>query len=276
MDCFTQSNCSFDSEGVEYYTLDFDYFDPLYTYLLQVFTQFVIIFSYSRKIAYYTHRREKVLLLKAKILIMILTIASGFLYMIDLSFPLHSILFVVFLTCHKYSFFTQQIHEADFQTLFPDFQEDVWAIRLLFCMFRPFHSLHLHLGFRQLYANSDYGQLNEDSREFYNYSFRSPWRIFMTVLMMATTNNTPDMALKDTDHFRLYLSFYLLVSCFNLVLGSGLILAIINSKYTETLLEEVNSDAMLQKHLHLLEAIKSMEERKFAHYDDFEEFVLSA
>lgn len=56
---------------------------------------------------------------------------------------------------------------------------------------------------------------------------------------MVTTNNTPDMAVGDPQHRLLYTTFYVSISLFNLVLESGVILAIINHKYRLIFEQEV-------------------------------------
>jgi hypothetical protein len=63
--------------------------------------------------------------------------------------------------------------------------------------------------------------------------------IFITLLLMVTTNNTPDLAIGDPQHRLLYTTFYVSISLFNLVLESGVILAIINHKYRLIFEEEV-------------------------------------
>lgn len=63
--------------------------------------------------------------------------------------------------------------------------------------------------------------------------------IFITLLIMVTANNTPDMAVGDPKHRLLYTTFYISISLFNLILESGVILAIINHKYRQIFEQEV-------------------------------------
>jgi hypothetical protein len=56
--------------------------------------------------------------------------------------------------------------------------------------------------------------------------------IFITLLIMVTANNTPDMAVGDPKHRLLYTTFYISISVFNL-------LAIINHKYRQIFEQEV-------------------------------------
>ncbi len=56
---------------------------------------------------------------------------------------------------------------------------------------------------------------------------------------MVSTNNTPDLAVGDPKHRLIYTAFYVSISLFNLVLESGVILAIINHKYRLIFEEEV-------------------------------------
>jgi hypothetical protein len=95
------------------------------------------------------------------------------------------------------------------------------------------------------FAHPDLAQDYKDSEEYYNYSFESIQKIFVTLLIMITTNNTPDLALGDPRHRTLYGFFYVFISLFNLVLESGLILAIINQLYHQVFQEEIENVAKL-------------------------------
>ena len=94
--------------------------------------------------------------------------------------------------------------------------------------------------------------------------------------MAVTTNNTPDLAVGDPNHRFVFTAFYIIVSLFNLILASGIILAIINQKYHEIFKEEFTGfEGLNEYQLTLLEGIQEIEENKFSNYDEFEEFVLT-
>lgn len=57
--------------------------------------------------------------------------------------------------------------------------------------------------------------------------------------MMITTNNTPDLALHDPSNRFIYTIFYVIISLFNLIMASGIIVAVINFKYREQLIDEI-------------------------------------
>lgn len=61
--------------------------------------------------------------------------------------------------------------------------------------------------------------------------------------MMITTNNTPDIALYDPNRRFLYTSFYVVISLFNLIMASGVIVAVINFKYRELLIGEIEESS---------------------------------
>ena len=63
------------------------------------------------------------------------------------------------------------------------------------------------------------------------------------MLMMITTNNTPDIALYDPTRRFLYTSFYVVISLFNLIMASGVIVAVINFKYRELLIGEIEESS---------------------------------
>ena len=90
-------------------------------------------------------------------------------------------------------------------------------------------------------AHSDLAHEYKDSEEYYNYNYENIQKIFVTLLIMVTTNNTPDLALGDSRHRTLYGFFYVFISLFNLVLESGLILAIINQLYHQVFKEEIEN-----------------------------------
>lgn len=90
-------------------------------------------------------------------------------------------------------------------------------------------------------VDPDLAQDYKDSEEYYNYNYESIQKIFVTLLIMITTNNTPDLALGDPRHRSLYGFFYIFVSMYNLVLESGLILAIINQLYHQVFQEEIDN-----------------------------------
>ena len=95
---------------------------------------------------------------------------------------------------------------------------------------------------------------------------------------MVTTNNTPDVALVDTNtgRMRVYLFFYIVISLFNLILASGVMLAFVNEKYRQIFKEELSEfGSYTQAQVKLIEGIKQIEQNKFSNYDEFEEFVLS-
>jgi hypothetical protein len=60
---------------------------------------------------------------------------------------------------------------------------------------------------------------------------------------MITTSNTPDIALHDPTRRFLYTSFYVVISLFNLIMASGIILAVINYKYRELLIDEIEESS---------------------------------
>lgn len=101
----------------------------------------------------------------------------------------------------------------------------------------------------------DFGNTNYDSKEYYTYSYQSFERIFVTMLMMVTTNNTPDLALNDPTRLRLYLFFYVSISLFNLILASGVIIALISQKYRIVFEDEFGEMAysLSDYHIRLLE-----------------------
>lgn len=61
--------------------------------------------------------------------------------------------------------------------------------------------------------------------------------------MMITTNNTPDLAVHDPSRRFLYTSFYVVISLFNLIMSSGIIVAVINYKYREQLIDEIEESS---------------------------------
>lgn len=71
---------------------------------------------------------------------------------------------------------------------------------------------------------------------------------------MVTTNNTPDIAIGDTQHRLIYAVFYVVISIFNLVMESGLILAFVNRIYRQVFEEEVAQSGKLNDYqMHLIE-----------------------
>lgn len=101
-------------------------------------------------------------------------------------------------------------------------------------------------------ATFDIAQNTYDSKEYYNYNYSSWFKIFNTLLLAITTNNTPDLAVGDPNHRTLYVAFYVGVTCFNLIMANGLILAIINQKYREIFEEEFNDDKRLNEQQKML------------------------
>ncbi len=101
-------------------------------------------------------------------------------------------------------------------------------------------------------ATFDIAQTTYDSKEYYNYNYSSWFKIFNTLLLAITTNNTPDLAVGDPNHKTLYVGFYVMVTMFNLIMANGLILAIINQKYRETFEEEFNDDTRLNDQQRIL------------------------
>jgi hypothetical protein len=117
-----------------------------------------------------------------------------------------------------------------------------------------------------------------DSKEYYNVNYTNIFTIFNTLLIMVTTNNTPDVALVDTNtnRMRVYTFFYIIISLFNLILASGIILAFVNEKYRQIFQSEINEfGSFSQSQIRLIESIKQIEQNKFSNYDEFEEFVIS-
>ena len=57
--------------------------------------------------------------------------------------------------------------------------------------------------------------------------------------MMITTNNTPDLAVYDPSNRFVYTTVYVVISLFNFVMASGIIVAVINFKYREILIEDI-------------------------------------
>ena len=96
---------------------------------------------------------------------------------------------------------------------------------------------------------------NKDSDLFYTYNYESFMGILGTMLLMITTNNTPDMALHNPEHRFVYLNFYVMISIFNFVMAGGVILAIINYQYGKILVEEIEKDniGMTEYHRELLQ-----------------------
>lgn len=100
----------------------------------------------------------------------------------------------------------------------------------------------------------DIGSNKFDSLTFYTYNYESVFTILNTIFFMITTNNTPDMCLKDVDHRLLYLNFYLVVSAFNYIMAGGVILAVINNQYGKILVEEIETNnQMTDYHKDLLQ-----------------------
>ncbi len=95
-----KANCQIDVQGLEYYTLDFEYLTPYYGYLLQLSTEIIILLFYMQKIEHYTNREEKLRIFRIKIVMTILTALSGLVYLFGGSMPLHNILFIIFLGFH--------------------------------------------------------------------------------------------------------------------------------------------------------------------------------
>lgn len=90
----------------------------------------------------------------------------------------------------------------------------------------------------------------KDSDEYYNYNYTTWFKIFVTLLLGITTNNTPDLALGDPHRRTLYVAFYFFYTLFNLLMANGIILAIVNQKYRETFEEEMNEDkGLTENHL---------------------------
>lgn len=117
-----------------------------------------------------------------------------------------------------------------------------------------------------------------DSDEYYNVNYTNIWTIFTTLLIMVTTNNTPDVALVDTNpgRMRVYTFFYIIISLFNLILASGIMLAFVNEKYRQIFQSEISEfGTFSQAQIQLIESIKQIEQNKFSNYDEFEEFVIS-
>ena len=94
-------NCETDVDGVEYNVLNIQYANPIYIFILQIVTELVILIFYVIKMSHVTNRDEKEIILWSKCILFVCTAASGFLYAFGNSFPLHSILFIIFLGVHK-------------------------------------------------------------------------------------------------------------------------------------------------------------------------------
>ena len=88
-------------------------------------------------------------------------------------------------------------------------------------------------------TDEDFGDSYKDSEEYYSYKFSNVYTIFVTLLFMMTTNNTPDMALGDKGRGAYLKTIYYSVTLFNLLLNTGIILAIVNQKYHQIFEEEV-------------------------------------
>lgn len=94
-------NCQVDESGISYNTMDIQYVDPVFVYVLQLLTELVILVFYLLKMSHVTNRDEKEIILWSKCALFVCTVASGGLYLFGISFPLHSILFILFLGVHK-------------------------------------------------------------------------------------------------------------------------------------------------------------------------------
>lgn len=79
----------------------------------------------------------------------------------------------------------------------------------------------------------------------YTYDYNGIGGIIQTLLFAITTNNTPDMALHDPTHFKLYVYFYIVVSLFNYIVMGGIILAVINYTYGNILVEEIEDNDLI-------------------------------
>ena len=73
----------------------------MYSFLLQVITELIIILCYAMKIEHYTNKKEKMRIFWAKFLLFFLTVISAFAYALEKYMPLHNIFFILFLSFHK-------------------------------------------------------------------------------------------------------------------------------------------------------------------------------
>ena len=115
----------------------------------------------------------------------------------------------------------------------------MWGIFLFYFLSLFLFTIVIYIWTFGSLGSRDIGENSRDSEEYYNYSYANVRTIFVTLLLMVTTNNTPDMAVGDPQHRLLYTTFYVTISLFNLVLESGVILAIINHKYRLIFEQEV-------------------------------------
>lgn len=90
-----------DSNGRKYYTLESGYFDPIYSFILQIITEVTLILCYSMKIDHYNNKKEKIRIFWVKVAFLFFTVISSLSYITENRLPLHNIFFMLFLSHHK-------------------------------------------------------------------------------------------------------------------------------------------------------------------------------
>jgi hypothetical protein len=93
--------CQEDRSGVQYNTLSIEYMNPLYIYVLQLVTELLVLVFYLMKMMHTANPDEKEVIFWSKCILFLCTGFSGLLYSVDISLPVHSILFILFLGVHK-------------------------------------------------------------------------------------------------------------------------------------------------------------------------------
>lgn len=101
-------------------------------------------------------------------------------------------------------------------------------VRRMYGLFLLYFMVVILLTFVIFMATFDFADHYYDSKEYYNYNFSSWFRIFVTLMIGITSNNTPDMAIGDYEMMPVYVTFYVILTSFNLLMANGIIIAIIN------------------------------------------------
>lgn len=257
------SDCMVDSRGVVYYTMRLRYIDPIYSFFLQIVTELVVLLCYAQKMTHYTDRRQKEKVFIVKMCLFGATALAALLYAADVYLPLNTICFILFLCSHN------KIIRRAFVRV-GRIVAKVSGMLLFYLVVLLFSTALIYV------LVFDLGERTQDSSEFYTFSYSSAFRVFVSLLFMITTNNTPDMALADPQRRMLYTTIYVLLSLFNFVMASGIILAVINYKYRELLIGEIEEGSrnMPEYHRDMMRGLQKIEDTKFRNYDELEDFAV--
>jgi hypothetical protein len=205
-----------------------------------------ITWSYGWKSRAYENKGERRQKQVINLILIVSSMAAYFVRSVHPLLPLSSVFFMLFLINHS-KLLSRALRRV--WTILLNIKE-ILLLQLLMLFIVSYVLKLITFGKLGILSLIDYGDAYADTKYYYTFNFTNYMTIFITLLFLQTTNNSPDLVIFKHIHNSALIPVLLFNTFMNVFIIQNVLIAFIDQKYQETWIEDLQD---LVEHEHIVE-----------------------